>query len=139
MSSFRASGRFVGCILLSIGAIGAQVSTGEITGAVTDPSGAVVSGATVTLTNPATNSQRAVRSNSAGVYDLPALPPGAYNLKVEMQGFATQVRNGIELQVGQVAGIDVTLRVGNVSEVVEVAGGAPLLQTESSDIGTVVE
>src|SRR5437016_6765506 len=130
MSSFRGFGLFVGCILLSIGAIQAQVSTGEITGTVTDPTGAVVSGATVTLTNPATNRQRTVRSNSAGVYDLSALPPGTYNLKVEMSGFATQVRNDVELQVGQVAGIDVTLKVGNVNEVVEVAGGAPVLQTE---------
>src|SRR5438552_17115062 len=126
MSSFRGFGLFVGCILFNIGAIRAQVSTGEVTGTVIDPSGAVVSGATVTLTNPATNSQRAVRTNSAGVYDLPALPPGTYSLKVEMQGFASQVRNDIELQVGQVAGIDVTLKVGNVSEVVEVVGGAPV-------------
>jgi hypothetical protein len=109
-----------------------------ITGTATDLTGAVVSGAVVTLTNLAC-SQRVARSNSAGVYDLPALPPGTYSLKVEMQGFASQMRNDVELQVGQVAGIDVTLKVGNLTEIVEVVGGAPVLQTETTDIGTVVE
>ncbi|HYM13161.1 MAG TPA: carboxypeptidase-like regulatory domain-containing protein [Bryobacterales bacterium] len=135
--------RFVGLcsilFLLAAGVARAQVAAGEITGTVTDATGAVVGGAAVTLTNPATNTQRTVTTNTAGVYDLPALLPGAYNLKAEMKGFTTQVRNDIELQVAQVARIDFTLQVGNVTEVVEVAGGAPVLQTETTDIGTVVE
>ena len=117
----------------------AQVSAGEITGTVIDPSGASVGGATVTLTNPATNAQRVVKTNTVGVYDLPSLPPAVYDLKVEMPGFTAQTRNGIELQVSQVARINVTLQVGSVTEVVEVAGGAPVLQTETTEIGTVVE
>src|SRR5207248_4906368 len=91
----------------------AQIPTGEITGTVSDPTGAVVSGALITLTHPATNTQRTVRTNSAGIYDLPALPPGSYNLKAEMAGFSAQVRNDIELQVAQVARIDVSLQLGN--------------------------
>jgi hypothetical protein len=117
----------------------AQVPTGEITGAVTDSSGAVVAGVIITATNPATNIQRVVKTNTDGIYDLPALPPGNYSLKVEMQGFGSQVRNDIELQVAQVARIDVALRVGNISEIVEVAGGAPVLETESTSVGTVIE
>jgi hypothetical protein len=117
----------------------AQGPTGEITGTVVDPTGAVVAGATVTVTNPSTNTQRVVKTNSSGIYDVPALMPGNYNLKAEVPGFTTQVRNDIELQVAQVARIDFTLQVGNVTEVVEVAGGAPVLQTETTDIGTVVE
>ncbi len=117
----------------------AQAPTGEVTGTVSDPTGAVVAGATITLTHPATNTQRVVKTNTSGVYDLPALTPGTYNLKVEMSGFTTQARNGIEIQVGQVARIDFSLEVGNVSQVVEVTGGAPVLQTETTAIGTVVE
>ena len=121
------------------GCLWAQVPTGEITGTVTDSTGAVVAGAVITLTHPATNTQRVLRTNSSGIYDLPALPPGSYNLKVEMTGFNAQVRNDIELQVAQVARIDIALQVGNVSEVVEVAGGAPVLETENTSVGTVIE
>ena len=117
----------------------AQAPTGAITGTVVDPTGAVVAGVTVTVTNPSTNTQRVVKTNSSGIYDVPALMPGDYNLRAEMTGFTTQVRADIELQVAQVARIDVTLQLGNVTEVVEVAGGAPVLQTETTDIGTVVE
>src|SRR5215471_11901839 len=117
----------------------AQAPTGEITGTVVDSTGAVVAGVTVTVLNPSTNAKRIVRTNSSGVYDVPALMPGNYNIKAEMAGFTTQVRENVELQVAQVARIDVTLQVGNVTEVIEVAGGAPVLQTETTDIGTVVE
>ena len=70
---------------------------------------------------------------------VPALAPGNYTLKVEMAGFGAQVRNDIELQVAQVARIDIALKVGNVSEVVEVTGGAPVLETEATSVGTVIE
>src|ERR1700736_4673106 len=102
----------------------AQGPAGEITGTVVDPSGAIVAGATVTVINPSTSTQRVVKTNSSRIYDVPALMPGNYNLKVEVPGFTTQVRNDIELQVSQVARIDFTLQVGNVTEVVEGAGGA---------------
>ncbi|MGH2361532.1 MAG: carboxypeptidase regulatory-like domain-containing protein, partial [bacterium] len=93
----------------------------------------------LTLSHPATNTQRTATTNTAGVYNLPALAPGLYTLKVEQAGFATQVRSDIELQVGQVARLDFVLRVGNLSEVVEVVGGAPMLQTETTALGTVIE
>src|SRR5438270_859927 len=94
-------------LLVSTVFIRAQGPAGEITGSVTDSSGAVVSGATITITNPATNTQRTVKTNNDGLYDSPALPPGVYSLKVEMPGFGSQVRNDIELQVAQVARIDI--------------------------------
>src|SRR5947207_7054651 len=90
----------------------AQAPTGAITGTVVDPTGAVVAGATVTVTNPSTNSQRVVKTNNSGVYDVPALPPGNYNLKAEMPGFTSQVRHDVELQVAQVARMDVVLQIG---------------------------
>ena len=106
----------------------AQGPEGEVTGSVTDATGAVVSGAVITVTHPTTNTQRTVKTNNNGIYDLPALPPGNYTLRVEMQGFGSQVRNDIELQVAQIARIDILLKVGSVTEVVEVTGGAPVLE-----------
>lgn len=131
--------RFSLTLLLACTAAKAQAPTGQITGTITDPTGAVVGGATVTLTNPATNLQRTTVSNDAGIYDFPALLPGVYNLKVEKQGFQTVTRSGVELQVAQVARLDFTMRVGNVSEVVEVTGAAPVLETETTELGTVIE
>jgi hypothetical protein len=108
--------RFFYSFLLAFSAVAtasAQVSGGDITGTVTDPTGGIADGATVTLTNPATNSRRVVKTGAAGSYNLPALEPGVYNLRVEMPGFATETRNGIELQVGQVARIDFTLKAAS--------------------------
>jgi hypothetical protein len=117
----------------------AQAPTGQITGTVTDPSGAVVSGATVTATNNATNARRQTATNEDGLFSLPALPPGNYQLQVEASGFPKQVTEGLELQVGQVARVDFALRIGNVSETVQVSGAAPMLQSETAELGTVIE
>ena len=117
----------------------AQGPTAEISGTAQDPSGAVLAGVVVTVTNPATNTQRTSTTNAAGTYSLPALPPGVYNMKAELAGFSAQTRNGIELQVGQVARIDISLQVGNVTESVNVTGGAPVLDTETTSVGTVIE
>lgn len=116
-----------------------QAGNAEINGTVTDSSAAVVAGATVTISNPATGFSRALKTNDQGIYSAPALQPGVYSIKVEMQGFQAQSRGNIELQVGQAANIDFALSVGNVSEVVEVTGGAPVLETESTSVGTVIE
>ena len=124
-------------VLLSLPAL-AQ-TFGEITGVVSDPSGGVVVGASLTVTNPQTNFTRRTTTNSAGNYSFPSLQPGLYNVRAEMQGFQTEIRNGVELQVEQVARIDFQLRVGAVAETVEVAGGAPLLNTENVTVGTVID
>ncbi len=125
-------------VVLTMSAL-AQGPTGEISGTAQDSTGAVVAGAVITVTNPATNTQRTATSNASGIYNIPALPPGVYNMKVELAGFSAQTRNGIELQVGQVARIDFTLQVGNVAETVNVTGGAPVLDTETTSVGTVIE
>src|SRR5205085_4078791 len=82
---------------------------------------------------------RAVTTNSAGIYNFPALQPGVYNVRAELQGFQSEIRNGVELQVQQTARIDFQLRVGGVAETVEVTGGAPLLNTENASLGTVID
>ena len=112
---------------------------GEITGVVTDSSGGLVVGATVTVTNPETGVTRTAATNTAGNYTFPSLLPGIYSVKSEMQGFQAEIRNGVELQVQQVARIDFQLKVGSMAETIEVTGGAPLLNTENATVGTVIE
>src|SRR5262245_5993027 len=112
---------------------------GEITGTVTDSSGAVVSGVAVTISNTATNQVRHVTTNETGNYTMPFLVPGVYNVPVEASGFKSSTRRNIDLQVGAVQRIDFTLQVGEMSESVEVAGAAPLLATENTAVGTVIE
>jgi hypothetical protein len=126
-------------VLFTAEVIFSQVPTGEITGTVRDSSGAVIPDASVTLLNTSTNATRATKTNNVGIFDLPALTPGNYTLTIEMQGFSTQVRNNIDLQVAQVANFDTVLQAGAVTERVEVTGGAPVLETESTAVGTVID
>ena len=112
---------------------------GEITGVVSDSTGAVIVGAKVTATNTGTNAARTASSNDAGVYSFPAMQPGVYTLKVEMAGFKTHNETGIQLQVQQTARIDVAMEVGEVTQTIEVTGGGALLTTENATVGTVIE
>src|SRR5262249_29962800 len=122
-TSLRCLSGAVFCLLvLSLSSSNLPAQTqGEITGVIRDTSGAVVPGATITVTNPATNFTRTAVSNEAGVYNFPALQPGKYNLKVEMTGFRTVSRNDVELQVQQSARLDFAMEVGSVSEIIEVS------------------
>lgn len=124
--------------LVLVASLGAQ-TFGEITGEIRDSSGAVVADVIVAVTNQATNVNRSVITNESGVYSFPSLPPGMYNLRVEKEGFRTASRTDIELQVQQSARIDITLALGQVSEVVEVTGSAAVLTTENATVGTVIE
>jgi carboxypeptidase family protein/TonB-dependent receptor-like protein len=126
-------------VILCTVSLAAQAPTGDISGVVSDPSGALVPGVTVTLTNPATNAVRTALTNEAGLYVLRAIPPGVYNLKAELSGFRAVERKNIEVQVGSSNRIDVTLQIGEVNSIVEVSGGAPVLQTETASVGTVIE
>jgi hypothetical protein len=112
---------------------------GEITGRVSDASGAGVPNATITLTNVATNGVRTTDTTGAGDYTFPAVAPGFYNLKTEHMGFKTGASNNIEVQVQQTVRLDVSLVVGQVSESVEVSASADLLQAENASVGTVIE
>ncbi len=116
-----------------------QITTAEITGTITDPGGAVVAGANITVTNTANAATRTTTTNEEGVYRLPSLSPGLYTLRIECTGFTAQVRTGVELQVAQVGRIDVALQVGNVSETVEVKAAVPLIDTDTTSLGTVIE
>jgi hypothetical protein len=117
----------------------AQSSTGQILGTVVDTTGAVVPGATVTVTNTATNVSQSVITTGAGGYFVPQLIPGPYSIKVEASGFATSVVNVDALQVNQALNEIVTLKLGSASETVEVTSSGEVLQTASSEVGVVVD
>src|SRR5713226_5518366 len=111
---------------------------GTITGEVRDSAGLVVPGATVTVVNKATNATRTTSSNSVGLFDFPALPPGPYTVKSELEGFKTATRD-LELQVQQTARVNFTLELGTISEQATVTGVSPLVETSNATIGTVIE
>ena len=135
-----ARGLRVAALLLSAVVIaGAQQSTGTISGIVTDQQGAVVPGAQVEVLNTATNALFATSSNESGLYVAPGMVVGEYEIAVEAEGFRRGVRSGVTLQVGRNAEVNVTLEIGQVTEVVEVVGEAPLVDTNSATIGEVIE
>ena len=135
--------RFLATIwILCVGFIAlasAQTPSGEISGVVTDPSGAPMPGVTITLTNQSTNAVRELQTNESGLYVMPAIQPGVYTLKATLTGFRTLERRDITVQVGSASRIPLTLEVGQLTEVVEITGGAPLLQASNSAVGTVIE
>ncbi|HTM49392.1 MAG TPA: TonB-dependent receptor [Bryobacteraceae bacterium] len=125
-------------IFLLTGLVWAQTYTATVRGIVTDASGAVVPGATVTLTNTEQNRPYTFSTNQAGEYALVQVPPGSYTLSVKATGFKSYQRSGLTLEVAQVAAIDVVMEVGAVTEAIDVTAQAPLLETASSTLGEVV-
>ncbi len=117
----------------------AQESRGTILGRVMDPSGAVVSGAKVQVTNTQTNVSSASATNPEGNYEFPFLIPGTYRVTAELQGFKKAVRDGIELRVNDRLALDLALEVGEVAETVVVQGETPLLDTSSASLGMVMD
>lgn len=111
------------------------IISGDITGVVTDSSGAVVPNATVTLHSKEMGTTQTVTTNAAGDFRFPLLRPGVYTLLVKAAGFSAASQD-VTVGVGQVTTAAVQLRVGTPSETVEVTGGAPLLQTENANIAT---
>ena len=116
----------------------AQFVRGTITGAVSDETGAVVAGATVTLNNKETNETRTGVTDNEGNYTFPALLPGVYGVEVKHPGFKVQAVSDVRLEVNQTARVDIKLPLGEVSERVEVTAAAMLLKTDTSEIGHVV-
>lgn len=114
----------------------AQTVTGAVRGTVTDPSGAIVSGASVTATNTATAVQTKATTNQAGEYSIRFLQIGSYNLTVEGKGFEQSKYGPFTLEIDQTAKIDIALKVGSTSATVEVSGQyQPILNTESATLG----
>jgi hypothetical protein len=117
----------------------AQIDTGSIVGTVRDASGSAVPRAAVALTNVSTGVKQSTVTNEAGQYQFTALPPGTYSVGVSATGFGPQVQNDIELHVQSRPSVDFNLKVGAVSEAIEVQSTAAILQTQSADVGGVVQ
>jgi len=117
----------------------AQEATGSITGKISDPTGASVANAAVTAKDVDRGTTFKTQTNSDGAYGLQRLPVGRYEVRVEAQGFRTAVREAFDLVLNQVATVDVVLTLGAVSQTVEVSGGAPVLQTQTTEVSTVLE
>ena len=119
-------------------AIGQEV-TASIVGTVTDASGAPIKGASVTATDTERGVPWPTVTNDSGAYNLLRLPVGTYTVKVTAPGFQSAQQSAFTLVLNQTARIDVQLKVGKVSETVEVSSAAPLLQTESVDVSTLID
>lgn len=114
-------------------------TTASIYGSVTDSSGAVVAGAKIEATNTLTNEIRTTVAGNAGSYNLPELPVGPYRLRIERDGFKTEILDGIELALNQNAMVNVQLTIGAVSEQVNVTDDAPQLEATTNEMGNVVD
>ena len=132
-------GLFVGCfILLLATTASAQSDRGTIAGSVADSSGAVIKDASVTLRGVSTGNVYQTKTTGDGVYRISDLQIGRYDVTVAAAGFKNSVHNAVEIQISTTTALNVTMEPGSVNEQVTVLADAPTLQTESSDVGTVV-
>lgn len=125
-------------LIWTVMAIYGQAPTGTILGTVTDESGAVIPNATLTITNRATGIARSVVTNSEGFFSAPALPAGQYELRGEVQGFKTVVRQA-EVEIGRSTTVNIPLSVGTSKEVVNVEAATAQINYENHEIQGIVE
>lgn len=122
---------------LTLAAMG-QIQNGQFTGTVTDASGAALAGAKVTMTNSATNLSVSTTTNGTGVYYAKELPIGVYKITAEASGFKTFENNGVTLDAGTIARVDIKMQLGAAREVVEVTGEASQVNTEEAKLATTI-
>ena len=127
--------------LCSLGSrpVAAQIESATFVGTVRDASGGVLAGATVTVTEVETNVVHKTAANEQGEYNVSHLKPGVYNIAIEQAGFKTATQSGVKVDINQVVRVDVTLVPGVVSEHIEVTAAEPLVESETSSIGQVIE
>jgi len=126
------------CVLSLAGILPAQSERGTISGSVSDPTGAVVPGAKVVVTNIGTNVAATMNTNETGAYVAPNLPPGDYSVRVEKQGFRTAVLNQLTLNAASSARADFNMEVGSAQQTVEVMADAVHLQTDNAKSATTI-
>lgn len=117
----------------------AQIESGTFVGTVTDSSGGVLAGATVTVTEVETNISHKTSTNAQGEYNVAHLNPGLYSINIGQPGFKSAVQSAIKLDINQVVRVDVALVPGAVSEHIEVTAAEPLVESQTSSIGQVIE
>jgi hypothetical protein len=126
-------------LLACVNSISAQTNKGTIKGTVTDQNGAVVQNATVTVTNVNTNAPRTVTTGGDGIYEVPLLEPGTYKVTVTAPTFPETVHDNIIVQTASTAVVDITLVTGQVGGVVTVTAAQTTVQSETSDLGSVID
>ncbi|HYL37464.1 MAG TPA: carboxypeptidase-like regulatory domain-containing protein [Bryobacteraceae bacterium] len=129
---------WLGLFCLAAGSVWAQVATGTITGTVTDPSGAVIPNATLTITNPATAASRTVTSNAQGLFSVPALVAGTYQVKTEVSGFQT-VQRDAQVNAGSDTTVNIQMTVGQSTQVVEVEAASSQINYDNAAFAGSVE
>ncbi len=130
------------CLAVSLsfgGAVLAQEYRAVIQGQITDPSGAAIPAAKISITNAETGVTLETQSNEVGKYLLPAVDPGVYTLAVEADGFKRYVRKGLQPRIGQTLELNIVLELGQLAEQITVTGETPLLDTSNADVTQVVE
>jgi hypothetical protein len=135
----RIAALICGLLIIAGGSASAQIDTGSIVGTVRDASGSILPGVTVTATHVETGVATAGTTNASGQYVFPSLRAGLYNVAAELSGFRRSVQQNVRLQVQDRAEVDFLLEVGAVTEEVIVQGRTELLQTQTADIGNVVD
>jgi hypothetical protein len=128
------------CLLLTapLSVLAQSASTGGLTGTITDKNRAVVQQVQVKVTNEGTGEERTVDTNDSGSYSVPLLAPGSYRVEVSKTGFKSASKKGLRINVSETARLDVELEIGEISTTVDIAADAEVLQTESSELGRVV-
>ena len=122
-------------LLIAPSLVAQSLVSGDLTGTVTDPSGAVVPNATVVLKNNATGATHTTTTTSSGAYRFSLLPPGSYTVSASAQGFS-KAEEMTSVNVGQATVANVKLAVGSSSQTVEVTSAAPLVQADNADLST---
>lgn len=125
--------------ILSTGLASAQTNTSAIAGVISDATGAVIPSATVTVTEIATGQARTSSGSATGEYVVSQLPPGKYEVKVTARGFETSVASGVTVEIAQRARLDFTMKLGAVSEQVEVQARATVMDTDTASLGQTIE
>jgi hypothetical protein len=120
-------------------AVWGQQVTAAIVGTVTDPSGAPIANAAVTARDTQRGTTWTALTNDVGAYNIPRVPIGSYEVRVEAKGFQSALRPAFTLELNQTARVDVQMTLGQVSETVEVMGTAPVLQTDTTQLGTIID
>ena len=140
---FKHQSALIFCFVLAVAlvprAIAQQSTNAQITGIVTDSTGASVPGVSIKATNTATNVDFSTVSNEAGVYVLPQLVPGPYQITVSKEGFQTLVRSEITLRIGDRATINFELKPGEIQTTVDVTATAEILTTDDATYSTTLD
>ena len=119
--------------------IRAQTGTGTLMGVATDSSGGMLPGVSLVIRNEATNTARIATTNDSGIYRVPVLQPGSYEIEAQLAGFKTLVNSGVVLTIGEIRTVDLRLSLGAISEIVVVSDRRNLLDTEDSQLSSLVD